>query len=79
LRLIDINSGYTVRDGEWPVGSGPLGDVELLTLTLSFPSNRKRYDILPGCLRLLTRPSCGIADARTSKLWDWPWPRHTNG
>ena len=25
------------------MGSGPWGNVELLTLTLSFPSNRKRY------------------------------------
>ena len=31
--LFDINSGYTVRDGEWGVGSSPLGNVELLTLT----------------------------------------------
>jgi hypothetical protein len=36
LAPLNINSGYTVRDGEW-------GDVELLTLTLSFLSNRKRY------------------------------------
>jgi len=41
-----INSGYTVRDGEWSVGSSPLGKGELLTLTLSFPSNRKRYQLL---------------------------------
>ena len=55
-----INSGYTVRDGEWSVGSSPLGNVELLTLTLSFPSNRKRYQSSthsnshqPGFLTLL--------------------------
>jgi len=29
----DINSGYTPYDGEWFVGSGPWGNVELLTLT----------------------------------------------
>jgi hypothetical protein len=46
---ININSGYTGMMGvvswEWSVGSGPWGNVELLTLTLSFPSNRKRYNI----------------------------------
>jgi hypothetical protein len=47
--VFDINSGYTVRDGEWSVGEwgvvrGQWGNVELLTLTLSFPSNRKRYE-----------------------------------
>jgi hypothetical protein len=31
------------NDGEWLVIRGEWGDVELLTLTLSFPSNRKRY------------------------------------
>jgi hypothetical protein len=31
--LFDINSGYTVRDGEWSVVRSPLGNVELLTLT----------------------------------------------
>ena len=36
----NINSGNTVRDGEWSVGKG-----ELLTLTRSCPSNRKRYNI----------------------------------
>ena len=28
----------------WGVGSGLWGNVELLTLTLSFPCNRKRYN-----------------------------------
>jgi hypothetical protein len=42
-RRNNINSGYTVRDGPWSVVRGPWGNVELLTLTLSFPSNRKRY------------------------------------
>jgi hypothetical protein len=36
----DINSGCT-RD---MMGSGPWGNVELLTLTLSFPSHRKLYE-----------------------------------
>jgi len=27
----------------------------------------------------LTLDSCGVADARTSKLGDWPWPGHRNG
>jgi hypothetical protein len=31
------------NDGEWGVIRGEWGNVELLTLTLSFPSNRKRY------------------------------------
>ncbi len=31
------------NDGEWGVGSGEWGNVELLTLTPSFPCNRKRY------------------------------------
>jgi len=31
------------NDGEWSVGSREWGNVELLTLTLSFPSNRQRY------------------------------------
>ncbi len=35
----DINSAYTGM-----MGSGPLGNVELLTLTLSFRLHRKRYD-----------------------------------
>src|SRR4028118_722144 len=35
----DMNSGYTGM-----MGSGSWGKGELLTLTLSFPSNRKRYD-----------------------------------
>jgi hypothetical protein len=39
--LHDINSGNTVRDGPLGVGSRPLGNVELLTLTLSFPCNWK--------------------------------------
>jgi len=44
---IYINSGYTemMGSGEWGVGSGESGNVELLTLTLSFPCNRKRYYI----------------------------------
>ena len=29
----NINSGCTPHDGEWGVGSRPLGNVELLTLT----------------------------------------------
>ena len=41
-----INSGYTPYDGEWGVGSRQWGNVELLTLTLSFPCNRKRYYLL---------------------------------
>ena len=31
------------NDGEWGVGSGESGNVELLTLILSFPYNQKRY------------------------------------
>ena len=38
-----INSGYTVRDSALGVVRGPLGNVELLTLTLSLPCNWKRY------------------------------------
>ncbi len=37
-RRSNINSGYTGM-----MGSGEWGKGELLTLTLSFPSNRKRY------------------------------------
>jgi hypothetical protein len=40
----NINSGYTLRDGPLGVIRDPWGNVELLTLTLSFPSNRKRYN-----------------------------------
>ena len=38
LAPLNINSGYTGM-----MGNGGWGDVELLTLTLSFLSNRKRY------------------------------------
>ena len=38
-----INSGYTVRDSPLGIVRGPLGNVELLTLTLSFLCNWKRY------------------------------------
>ena len=49
-----INSGYTPYDREWGVGSRPWGNVELLTLTLSFPCNRKRYQLGGGgFMRLL--------------------------
>ncbi len=42
-RTGNINSGYTVRDGPLGVVRWEWGNVELLTLTLSFPCNRKRY------------------------------------
>ena len=34
------------NDGESGVGSRESGNVELLTLTLSFPCNRKRYEVV---------------------------------
>jgi hypothetical protein len=44
-----IDKSYQFRcyrnDGEWGVGSRESGNVELLTLALSFPCNRKRYQI----------------------------------
>jgi uncharacterized membrane protein len=52
-----INSGNTVRDGEWSVVRRPWGNVELLTLTLSFPCNRKRYYWL--CWELFRSASVG--------------------
>jgi DNA polymerase-3 subunit beta len=47
----DINSGNTPYDGEWSVRSRELGNVELLTLTLSFRCNRKRYETLKEGLK----------------------------
>jgi hypothetical protein len=35
---------FGIVRGELSVGSGPWGNVELLTLTLSFPCHRKRYE-----------------------------------
>jgi uncharacterized membrane protein len=52
-----INSGYTPYDGEWSVRTRPLGNVELLTLTLSFPCNWKRYYWL--CWELFRSASVG--------------------
>jgi len=53
--LRHINCGCTVWDGESGVGSRESGVGELLTLTLSFPSNRKPYQSaieFPFCVKV---------------------------
>ena len=78
--ISNINAGYTVRDGESSVVRRPLGNVELLTLTLSFLCNRKRYkthediatELAAEGLRLLTFDEWEYAWGAGSKtLFRW--------
>jgi hypothetical protein len=53
---------------EGSVGSRPWGNVELLTLTLSFPCNRKRYKKLTDILHHCQERALGPVPQRRSFL-----------